>query len=149
MTFAVSSFVSATILLGSVAAFAQTKDEADITKEIQRFCQQYDNTWNTKGAATVANTLLAKDVVFVPPTGAVVKGAETVAKIWGDMYKEPTVHKCTVEGARAEGNGAWAYGEVTITGNPSGHVRWTGFEVKRNGHWQVQLLHVTPIKDSE
>jgi hypothetical protein len=54
-----------------------------------------------------------------------------------------------VQGARAEGDGAWAYGEVTITGNPAGHVRWAGFEVKENGQWKVQMLHVTVIQEKE
>jgi hypothetical protein len=81
--------------------------------------------------------------------GAVVKGNETIVKMWGDIYKEPTTHKCTVGGARAEGDGVWAYGEVTITGNPGGHVRWTAFDIKQNGQWKVQMLHVSPIKEKE
>jgi ketosteroid isomerase-like protein len=137
----------AAVFLCSATAFGQAPNGADMTKEIQDFCRQYDNTWNTKGPVTVANTLLASDVVLVPPNGAVLKGNETVAKVWGDIYKEPTVHKCTVDGARTEGDGAWAYGEVTITGNPAGHLRWAGFETKQNGEWKVQLLHVTAIQE--
>ena len=144
-----SVLASAAVLLCSPTAFSQTKNGTDVTKEIQDFCQQYDNTWNTKGPVAVANTLLAEDVVFIPPNGAVVKGNETVAKVWGDIYKEPTVHRCAVGEARAEGEGAWAYGEVTITGNPAGHVRWAGFEIKHDGQWKVKLLHVTAIQEKE
>jgi ketosteroid isomerase-like protein len=140
---------SAAVLLYAATAFGQTRNGTDLTKEIQDFCNQYDNTWNTKGAVTVANTFFTDDVVFMPPNGVVIKGKETVAKVWADVYKEPTVHKCTVQGAHAEGEGAWAYGEVTITGNPAGHVRWAGFEVKQNGQWKVQLLHVTVIQEKE
>jgi ketosteroid isomerase-like protein len=146
MKIAISVLASAILLCGTTA-FGQSKNGADMTKEIQDFCQQHDNTWNTKGAVTVAKTFFAEDVVFVPPDGAVVKGNEALAKVWGDIYKEPTVIKCTVGGAHAEGDGAWAYGEVTITGNPAGHLRWTAFDIKQNDQWKVQMLHVTPIKE--
>ena len=149
MKAAIPVFASAAILLCSATALGQTKDGADLVKEIQNFCQQVDNTWNTKGPVAVANTLFAEDVVFVPPDGALVKGNETVAKMWGDIYKEPTTHTCKVAGASANGDGAWAYGEVTITGKPAGHVRWTAFDIKQNGQWKVQMLHVTPIKEKE
>ena len=78
------------------------------------------------------------------PTGRA-KGKQAIVKVWGDIYKEPTMHKCTVNGARAEGDGAWAYGEVTITGNPAGHISWAGFEIKQSGQWKVQLLHVAAV----
>jgi uncharacterized protein (TIGR02246 family) len=128
---------------------AHAANGADVTKEIQDFCKQLDNTWNTKGPLAVANTIFADDVVFMPPNGGVIKGNAAVAKVWSDVYKEPTVHTCTVQDARAEGDGAWAYGEVTITGNPAAHVRWAAFDVKRNGQWKVQMLHVTAIQEKE
>lgn len=144
----VTVLASAMVLL-SGSAFGQTKNGSDMTAEIQSFCNQYDDTWNNKGPGVVADTLLAKNIIFLPSTGAVVIGSANVHKIWGDTYHEPTTHKCIVQGASAEGDGAWAYGEVTITGNPAGHVRWSGFSAKQNGQWKVQLLHVTPIKDKE
>jgi ketosteroid isomerase-like protein len=119
----------------------------DITKEMQTFCNLYDTTWNTKGPVTVANTFFADDVVFIPPNGAVIKGKESVAKIWGDVYKEPTVHKCTVQASNAEGDGAWSYGESIVTGNPAAHVRWAGFEIKQDGHWKVKMLSVNAIQE--
>jgi uncharacterized protein (TIGR02246 family) len=146
--------VAGVAMLGAGHARAASMNGADVTKEIQAFCQQYDNTWNTKGAVAVANTFFTDDVVFMPPNGAVVNGKATLAKIWGDVYKEPSVHKCTVTGAHAEGDGAWAYGEVLITdpsGKPTGHVSWAGFETKQSGQWKVQMLHTTIIapKDKE
>lgn len=140
---------SAAILLCSATGFSQTKNGADITKDIQNFCQQFDNTWNTKGPATTANTFMADDAIFVPPNGAVLKGRAAIAKDWGDVFKEPTVHKCTVDGARAEGDGAWADGEVTITGNPATHVRWAAFDLKQDGQWKIRFLQVTAIKAKE
>lgn len=126
---------------------ARAADGADITNEMQKWCNLYDTTWNTKGPVTVANTLLADDVVFIPPNGAVIKGNQSVAKIWGDVYKEPTVHKCTVQASHAEGDGAWSYGETTVTGNPAGHVRWAGFEIKQDGQWKVKMLSVNVIQE--
>ena len=49
-------------------------DGADITNEMQKWCNLYDTTWEYKDSVTVANTLLADDVVFIPPNGAVIKG---------------------------------------------------------------------------
>jgi ketosteroid isomerase-like protein len=129
------------------ANHARAANGADITSEMQTFCNLYDTTWNTKGPVAVANTLLADDVVFLPPNGVVVISKESVAKIWGDIYKEPTVHKCTVQESHAEGDGAWSYGEVTIAGNPAGHVRWVGFQIKEDGQWKVKMLGVTAIQE--
>jgi len=105
--------------------------------------------WNTKGPIVVANTLFADDAVFGPPNGALVKGKEALAKVWGDIFKQPTTHKCTVDEARSAGAGAWAYGEVTITGNPANHVRWAAFDIRQNGEWKVQLLQVTDITEKK
>ena len=154
MKTAMSLHVSATVLVCSTTAFGQIKNGTEITKEIQDFCQQYDNTWNTKGAVAVANTFFADDVVFTAPNGAVVNGKATLAKIWGEVYKDPSAHKCTVTGAHAQGDGAWAYGEVLISdtsGKPTGHVSWAGFETKQSGQWKVQMLHTSIIapKDKE
>ena len=132
-------------LLG--AGQASAANGADMTNEMQKFCDLYDTTWNTKGPVAVANTFFADDVVFIPPNGAVIKGKETVAKIWGDIYKEPTVHKCTVQESHAEGDGAWSYGETTVTGKPAAHVRWAGFEIKQDGQWKIKLLGVNAIQE--
>ena len=120
-----------------------------MTKEIQEFCRQIDNIWNTKGPVVVANSLFAYDAVFGPPNRALVKGKEALAMAWGDIFKQPTTHKCTVDEARSAGAGAWAYGEVTIIGNPANHVRWAAFDIRQNGQWKVQLLQVTPIPDKQ
>jgi ketosteroid isomerase-like protein len=139
------------VLVVGIALFganqARAANGTDITNEMQKFCNNYDTRWNTKGPATVANTMYAEDVVFIPPNGAVIKGKETIAKIWGDIYEEPTVHKCTVLESHAEGDGAWSYGESTITGNPAGHVRWAGFYIQQDGQWKVKMLSVNAIQE--
>ncbi len=145
MKFSASAALVPAMLLCTTAAFSQTQGRGDMTQEIQAFCRTYDDTWTHKGAAAVG-PLFSENAIFVPPNGAVVKGRAAITKVFGDIYKEPTTHKCTVEAAHAEGDGAWAMGEVTVTGKPSSHVRWGGFVVKQNGEWRVQLLVVTNIE---
>ena len=44
---------------------ARAVNGAEITNEIQKWCNLYDTTWNTKGPVAVANTFFADDAVFV------------------------------------------------------------------------------------
>lgn len=145
MKFSASAALASAMLLCATAAFSQTQAQGNVTQELQAFCRTYDNTWTQKGPGAVA-PLFAEDAIIIPPTGAVVHGGAAITKIWGEIWKEPATHKCTVEAAHAEGNGAWAFGEVTITGTPSSHVRWGAFDVKQNGAWKIQLLVVTNIE---
>ena len=126
---------------------ARAVNGAEITAEIQKWCNLYDTTWNTKGPVAVANTFSLTMLFSVLPNGAVIRGKESVAKIWSDFYKEPTVHKCTVQESHAEGDGAWSFGETTVTGNPAGHVRWVNFVVKQDGQWKVKMLGVNAIQE--
>ncbi len=144
MKFSAPAVLASAVLLCSPAAFSQT--QGDMTQEIQAFCRTYDATWTQKGAAAVG-PLFVENAIVVPPNGAVVKGRATITKVFGNIYKEPTTHKCTVDTAHAEGNGAWAIGEVTITGKPSSHVRWGAFDVKQDGEWKIQMLVVTNIQE--
>ena len=46
---------------------ARAADGADITNEIQKWCNLYDTTWSTKGPVAVANTFFADDAVSYHP----------------------------------------------------------------------------------
>ena len=59
---------------------ARAADGADITNEIQKWCNLYDTTRSTKGPVAVANTFFADDAVFIPPNGAVIKGQTSSQK---------------------------------------------------------------------
>jgi uncharacterized protein (TIGR02246 family) len=145
----ISVLASAAMFFGSSMAFSQTKNGTDVTAEIQDFCNHWADTWTAKGTTAVANTLVADDILFIPPNGAVVKGKAAIAKVWTDVIKGPTVFKCTVEGAKTIGDGALAYGEDTISGESPEHDRWTAYYTKEDGQWKVQLLQATIIQDKK
>ncbi len=130
------------LLIGAAAAHAQSDD---MTKSLQDFCRTFDTTWNTKGAPAVGQ-FFKEDAILIPPDGAVVKGRAAITDLFRKIYSHgQTTHRCTVESATASGDGAWGYGEVTVTGNPASHARWAAYDIHYDGEWRVQMLSVIPI----
>jgi ketosteroid isomerase-like protein len=116
-----------------------------ILDEMQTFSRTYDSTWNEQGAAETAK-YLATDVVLITASGAVIRGRDNVARLLADHYpKGASTHTSTVQGAHQTEDGAWAYGETTVSGNPASHARWAEYVVKNSDQWSIQLAAVTNI----
>jgi ketosteroid isomerase-like protein len=116
-----------------------------ILDEMQAFSHAYDSTWHQQGAAETAK-YLAKDVVLITGSGAIVRGRENVSRLLADHYPlGATPHTSTVQGAHQTADGAWAYGETTISGSPASHARWAEYVVKQGDQWSIQLAAVTSI----
>jgi uncharacterized protein (TIGR02246 family) len=124
-------------------------DPTNVKSEITAFCNTWDTTWNTKGAAAVG-PLFAEDGIFTSPDGHVVKGRDNIQKAFGEAFSQPSTHQVVPDEIRAltpTGNVALVNGEAIVKGPQLLRVRFTAVDVKDNGVWQIKALSASPIQE--
>jgi uncharacterized protein (TIGR02246 family) len=131
-----------------VSAYAQ-----DAKKTADDFASKWVAAYGAGDAAALA-ALFTQDGVFNAPSGAVLKGRDTIEKaLAGRMKAGWTKETVTTTDAGMAGNAVWAAGEYGLVGSgevagkqSGGHFGWV--LVRDGDTWHAAMLtaNVTPPK---
>jgi uncharacterized protein (TIGR02246 family) len=136
------------VATSSLSAHAQ-----DAKKTADDFATKWVTAYDA-GDATALAALFTQDGVFNAPSGAALKGRETIEKaLAGRMKAGWTKETVTTSDAGAAGNAVWAAGEYALLGSGEQAGKQTGgrfgWVLVRDGDaWHVAMLtaNVTPPK---
>jgi uncharacterized protein (TIGR02246 family) len=145
------------LLILGVAAQAQTAGQpaapgGEVEKELRALVQQEFNADVSYDAAAF-DRLLADDAIITFEHGDVATKADIVKLLSAAGREEHPSEIAVLEDlrVRAYGDAAVVTGRATVSGKTTRkivkRVRFTYVFVRRQGHWQIVALQLTPIEE--